>query len=273
MTKICSKCGIEKDIQEFDFRKDLGKYRNECKECTKIRTKIYYIRNKDKIKENLKKYYIENLDNIRQKSKERYTSSKDKILEKAKQYYIANKNSIDAYKKQYNIKNKDKVKEKQKQYKIKNKKRFDDRDKQYRVDNKDKIKCWFIKNKCSVRNRMKTYAKTKYKEDVNYRIRINLSSRIYMALKGKCTNKAKKTMALLGCDLYFLKKHLESQFTVGMSWENHGLYGWHIDHIRPCASFDLTDPEQQKQCFHYTNLQPLWAVENLRKGAKLLFAR
>ena len=61
-----------------------------------------------------------------------------------------------------------------------------------------------------------------------------------------------------------LKAYLELQFTDGMTWENRG--NWHIDHIRPCASFDLTDPEQQKQCFHYTNLQPLWAADNLAKS-------
>lgn len=53
-----------------------------------------------------------------------------------------------------------------------------------------------------------------------------------------------------------------------MTWENYGVHGWHIDHIRPCKSFDLTDPEQQKECFHYTNLQPLWWWENLEKGGK-----
>jgi hypothetical protein len=51
-----------------------------------------------------------------------------------------------------------------------------------------------------------------------------------------------------------------------MTRENHGL--WHVDHIRPCASFDLTDPEQQAICFHYTNLQPLWAIDNIKKGAR-----
>jgi hypothetical protein len=75
---------------------------------------------------------------------------------------------------------------------------------------------------------------------------------------------------LLGCDLISFKKHIESQWTDGMSWENHNYWGWHLDHIRPCASFDLKDPKQQSKCFHYTNLQPLWAYENLSKGAKIL---
>lgn len=73
---------------------------------------------------------------------------------------------------------------------------------------------------------------------------------------------------IIGCSSEQLKIHLQAQFKPGMAWNNYGIKGWHVDHIRPCASFDLTDPEQQKQCFHYTNLQPLWALENLQKGAK-----
>ena len=76
--------------------------------------------------------------------------------------------------------------------------------------------------------------------------------------------KSKRTEELLGCTIEEAKAHLASLFTDGMSWDNHG--EWHIDHIRPCASFDLTDPEQQKQCCHYTNLQPLWAADNLAKS-------
>jgi len=61
--------------------------------------------------------------------------------------------------------------------------------------------------------------------------------------------------------------HIEKQFKPGMNWENYSLYGWHIDHIRPCASFDLTKEEEIQKCFHYSNLQPLWAEENLKKAA------
>lgn len=83
----------------------------------------------------------------------------------------------------------------------------------------------------------------------------------------KQVKKSDKTMNLIGCSAIKLKDYLESLFTDGMNWENYGHRGWHIDHIRPCASFDLSDPEQQKECFHYTNLQPLWAKDNYAKGS------
>lgn len=87
------------------------------------------------------------------------------------------------------------------------------------------------------------------------------------ALRGK-GKKCATTVALLGISLEGAKTHIENQFKNGMSWSNAG--EWHIDHIIPCASFDLSDPEQQKKCFHYTNLQPLWGKDNQKKGKKVL---
>jgi hypothetical protein len=92
--------------------------------------------------------------------------------------------------------------------------------------------------------------------------------RIWHALKG--IGKHISTMELLGCTIEELRAHLEAQFQDGMSWDNRGYYGWHIDHIRPCASFDLTVPEQQKECFNYRNLQPLWARDNMSKRARVI---
>ncbi len=89
-------------------------------------------------------------------------------------------------------------------------------------------------------------------------------SKILLVVRG--ARKSAPATSLCGCSIEALKKYLESKFLPGMTWENRG--EWHIDHIRPCASFDLRDPEQQRQCFHYTNLQPLWAVDNMKKGAK-----
>jgi len=73
---------------------------------------------------------------------------------------------------------------------------------------------------------------------------------------------------LIGCSLDELRIHLEKQFQPGMTWENWSFRGWHIDHKKPIAAFDLTDPTQEKAAFHYTNLQPLWAKVNLQKSAK-----
>jgi len=110
------------------------------------------------------------------------------------------------------------------------------------------------------------YVRAKRLNDPSFKIRLYMSSRINMSLKCK-VKKSAATMELVGCSKEEFKKHIEKQFDTGMSWNNHGM--WHIDHIVPCASFDLTDPEQQRLCFHYTNLQPLWAKDNLSKGGKL----
>ena len=95
-----------------------------------------------------------------------------------------------------------------------------------------------------------------------------LRTRLLTGLKAKSCKKAYSTLEYLGCSFYECKKYLEAQFKEGMTWKNHGKKGWHVDHIRPVASFDLKDPEQVKKCFHYTNLQPLWWRDNLTKGAK-----
>jgi hypothetical protein len=107
--------------------------------------------------------------------------------------------------------------------------------------------------------------------DPCFKIVTNLRNRINGLLQKAGTRKAGRTVALIGCTAFKLKAHIEAQFLSGMTWANHGRHGWHIDHIRPCASFDLTDPEQQRACFHYMNLQPLWAADNIRKGARLGF--
>jgi hypothetical protein len=93
-----------------------------------------------------------------------------------------------------------------------------------------------------------------------------LRSRIRTAVK---THKYdKRSLELLGAPILQVRAYLEANFLPGMTWDNHGYRGWHIDHIRPVASFDLLDAAQQVECFHYTNMQPLWAADNLRKSAK-----
>lgn len=102
--------------------------------------------------------------------------------------------------------------------------------------------------------------------DENLRFRYRIRTRIFMALKGY--KKAFGSAELLGCSMDQARAHIESQFQSGMTWQNWKHDGWHIDHIKPCHKFDLSDPEQQRQCFNYTNLQPLWCLDNWRKDGR-----
>ena len=112
------------------------------------------------------------------------------------------------------------------------------------------------------KNQRNKQRRQRYKKDINYRIEQRLRARVNKLLKG--FNKSEGTKELVGCDIDFLKKYLEGKFTEGMSWKNYKL--WHIDHIKPCSLFDLSKQEEQKKCFNYKNLQPMWAEDNLSKG-------
>jgi len=110
------------------------------------------------------------------------------------------------------------------------------------------------------------------RHNLDFKIKNRLRARIRSALinnaRGKI-NKAKKTEELLGCKISELKSLFSQKFTRGMSWKKFLTGEIHIDHIMPCISFDLTKESEQSKCFHYTNLQPLWAKDNLSKGAKI----
>lgn len=107
--------------------------------------------------------------------------------------------------------------------------------------------------------------KARYHAGKTNRLKSLLAARIYKAMKrGQHGRKAYRTMHLIGCTIAELRVHLQSTFLPGMTWQNYGQ--WHIDHKRPCNSFDLSQPDHQLQCFHYTNLQALWGRDNISKG-------
>jgi hypothetical protein len=116
------------------------------------------------------------------------------------------------------------------------------------------------------RSKLRTRELTYRRGNVQARLRLALSNRLRILLRRTGIPKTESVLDFIGCELSALKTHLESQFRDGMTWQNHGPV-WHIDHKRPCARFNLADPEEQRACFNYTNLQPLFALENLRKGA------
>jgi hypothetical protein len=176
--------------------------------------------------------------------KNTYTKTNKKKLGKeysrqaAKKWVNKNKDKISQY-------NKEKYNNNKEYWLSENRKLYH---KEWKKNNKDKLK---------------EYANKKYKEDINYKLASLLRHRLYFALK--LNIKTKSALKLLGCSINDFKNYLKLQFKPEMNWDNHGDI-WEIDHIKPCDSFDLTDIEQQKQCFHYTNIQPLFKTTEVAKS-------
>jgi hypothetical protein len=127
-------------------------------------------------------------------------------------------------------------------------------------------KAYYRLNKEKINKRRKYYFTNRRKDDLNYKIAHCLRCRIGKAIHSN--QKKGSAVKDLGCSIPELKTYLENKFTEGMSWDNWTLEGWHIDHIRPLASFDLTNRDEFLKACHYTNLQPLWAKDNLSKNNK-----
>lgn len=215
-------------------------------------------------------------------SKEYYQKNKERILETCRIYRESNKEKVRLYRKNYREKNKEKILNKSREYNNKNK----EKRKKYFDENKEKIKLykkeWTRKNKENkreydkvyrkvnkkrIRARERIYVKNRLIDDINFKLITNLRSRIRDAVKmAKCNIKAGSAIKDLGCNIDELKKHIESKFVNGMSWDNYGYYGWHLDHIKPLSSFNLTDRQQFLEASHYTNIQPLWAKDNIIKS-------
>ena len=136
---------------------------------------------------------------------------------------------------------------------------------------KSKDPAYVEKRRAQQRARWKITGKKRYERrraNINERLSSVIRARILGAVKHGY--KSASTENLLGTNVANLKLYLEEKFKKGMTWENYGFRTWHIDHIIPLASFNLEDPEEQRKAFHYTNLQPLWAHENIRKRDKIL---
>lgn len=278
MNKTCKKCKEIKEIEDFTKSKNNKDGRSgTCRVCRNI----YKRNNVDKEKKSAddKRYREKNKDVIKLKQKEFYENNKgkDKYIIARKEYRERNKEQkritdkiyrsktkekMKEYLKEYNIINKESIKKLRKEYYENNRNKIAESSKIRYIKNKDKVRVYLKKNKDKINQRRRRYRKT-YVLPLNTRISQILRRRILCAIKKQGSKKAYKSMELLGCSIEFFKSYIENKFTNGMSWENHSLYGWHIDHIIPCNSFDLSDPIQQKKCFHYTNLQPLWSTSDV----------
>lgn len=238
-TKKCSKCDEVKPLTEFKIRADNGLHRGQCYECRALQRKQNYIKNIDKRKQWLK----DNKEKIAKYAKDYQDKNKEKIAKNIKQDRKDNPEKYAKYYKTWYDNNKQKASAKSKK--------------------------WYEEHKEHVIKQTIEYNKKRREENIEIRIRDSLRARIRLSLHGK----SKNTIKLLGCSIEELKQHLQSQFTSGMSWDNYGLHGWHIDHIKPCSKFDLLKPSEQRKCFGFSNLQPLWAIDNIRKSNKLDYER
>ena len=197
-----------------------------------------------------------------------YKVNIDKINNKQKDWRETNKD----YFKKYNCDNKSKIKLHKKAYRELNKEKVSKQTKAYRENNRDKIntinKNWRDNNKEKVSKQTKAYFNNRLKTDVQFKLTHNLRNRLNSAIKGNY--KVGSAVKDLGCSVEELKSYIESKFQPGMSWDNWNKDGWHIEHIKPLASFDLTDRNQLLEACHYTNLQPLWATYNIIKRYNLI---
>ena len=237
--KQCSKCGEIKNVSSFSKRKDSKDgYRGVCKSCNSTPEKLKQQR------EWIKADRKANPEKYKQKDKAKYDKRRTQILEQKKIYYIDNKESIRLRKQSYYNLNKDTILEKNRVYQKNNRE--------------------------SINRNKREYESHRRKNDPLFKlVRFQRDSlkRIIKAIK---YDKGCHSIEYLGCSVEFLKNYIESQWEGGMNWSNHGLYGWHIDHIIPISTAK-TKEDIIKLC-HYTNLRPLWAEENLSKGSKILFA-
>ena len=218
---------------------------NTCRKCGLVKDVTKFVPDK-----RVKTGYTNSCLSCRDVYRKKYHQEhRDKVLTQLTAYYTNNKASLQAKNKQYNLVNKEALTLKKRDYTARTKDEKAAYDKIYRE-----------KNKAKVRLRKQI--------DPNYKLRYYFTHRILDALRGK--TKSAPTMQLLGCSIPEFRQFIALKFKDGMTWENRGLFTWHLEHILPCASFDLSNPEQQKKCFHYTNYQPLWALDNLRKGSKVI---
>jgi hypothetical protein len=174
---------------------------------------------------------------------------RERYLETARRCRAKSVERRKEYARQYRLKNLDRFREWAKLYRTRHPGRWKESQKRYREKNADALR------EAARRRRANNPAL--------YKLGVNIRRRISTALERN--GKSAGTQELIGCTIQELRAHLEAQFSPAMTWENYGPV-WHIDHKRPCASFDLSDPAQQRQCFHFSNMQPLLAEENLRKG-------
>ena len=238
-------------------------------------------RKSQKYKDAQRLRYLNNRERILQQSKIKYATDEECRLRKqryGKQYFIEHTEERKEYSKQHHQKTKEANKPKRKRHYEENKHAILANTREYHKQNAKKLsaqhKAYRHKHKEKFRLYEAEYRRKRCITDPGFRLGNILRNRISTELKKGGVRQdydSDKLIELIGCSTKQAVTHIEQQWQPDMEWSNHTKFGWHIDHIIPAASFDLTDPEQVTKCFHYTNLQPLWWYDNLSKGTKMFW--
>lgn len=270
--KKCRVCKEEKSISDFNFNKSKANgVAGECKECKRSIDREYRS-NKRKINSNKEVDYSGTIiccSCKEEKPKTQFNKNKNTVTGLTYECKICQSNRSN----NYYLENKEEQLSKQKEryLSVRDEKLL--YQKEYQKNNKEKIKKYLteynLKNKDRKNERSRVYNAKRKSEDPVYKFKINVRSMVYCSFK-RFTNrkyiKSKKTEEILGCDMDFFVKHISNLFTEGMTIGNHG--EWHLDHITPLASANTE--EEIIKLNHYTNIQPLWAADNMSKGKKIL---
>jgi len=236
-----------------------GKQEEQRKKRVRLYAKTYFAKHRDAINARKRAAYLKNREEILEKARlsrlRDVDAAKAKDREKRSKYREKRNARNREYMRLARIANPEKFRLRAKESARKNREAARKRSARYYERHKEKALA--ANNKC---------AKKRLRNDPLFAISQRLRRRFYRAITAKSVSKAGKTLDLVGCSIAELMAHLESQFLPGMTWENRSQ--WHIDHIVPLALFDLKDIGQQLAAFHYTNLRPLWAIDNHKKGAK-----
>lgn len=242
-TKKCSKCKEIKTIGEFNKdrqKKDGLSYC--CKECKKIKSRKWYLNNAEAIREYSKEYRKNNLEKV-----------KELIRKCTKEWQKNNIEYRKKYAKQYYRDNLENEKKRHKRFIANNPNYYKEYNKKWRVNNPEYDKEW---------------CRDRREKDPTFRLSKNISRMIRKSIHNNKDGYHWEN--LLGYSLRDLMAHLESKFENDMTWQNMG--EWHIDHIKPISSFSFISCKDKefKECWSLNNLQPLWAVENIKKGNRLV---
>lgn len=198
--------------------------------------------------------YLRNREKRLAAQKEYYWANKEARTEYNKQYAVEKADAIKAQRKSYREANSEKRKEAMRDWYTRNADHAKNKAKEYRESNRSKMSEW-----------SKNYRKEREKQDPLFKLSRRIRTLIYAKFRQGGYTKRSKTFLILGCSFEEFKTHLETRFSPGMAWENYG--DWHIDHIIPVAT--ATTEEELLKLNHYSNLYPLWASDNLKKGKKV----